>query len=79
MQYSYDGDPFLDTDFGPGDGSVDIMTSGDATGLVPQLISVDQYADFYGEGRGGRVLAGRIASAVHVRGADCAYAGYFAG
>lgn len=79
MQYSYDGDPFSDTDFGPGDGSVDIMTSGDATGTLPQLISVDQYADFYGEGRKGEVLAGRIASAVHVRGADCAFTGYFAG
>ena len=79
LQYSYDGDPFLDTDFGPGDGSVDIMTAGDATGTAPQFISVDQYADFYGEGRKGEVLAGRIATAVHVRGADCAFTGYFAG
>ncbi len=79
MQYSYDGDPGIDTEFGPGDGSVDIMTSGDATGTAPQLISVDQYADFYGEGRRGEVLAGRIASAVHVRGADCAFTGYYAG
>lgn len=78
LQYSYDGDPYFDTDFGPGDGSVDIMVSDDASGTSPQLISVDQYTDFYGEGVGGEVLAGRIASAVHVRGADCAYSGYYA-
>ncbi|MFN8111891.1 MAG: hypothetical protein U0R51_01695 [Solirubrobacterales bacterium] len=79
MQYAYDGDPYFDTDFGPGDGSVDIMTADDATGTAPQLKSVDQYTDFYGEGRGGEVLAGRIATAVHVHGADCAFSGYFAG
>lgn len=78
MQYSYAGTPYFTTDFGPGDGSVDI-TDYEATGTAPQFISEDQYTDFYGEGRGGEVLAGRIASAVHVRGADCAYAGYFAG
>ena len=79
MQYSYDGDPFFDTDFGPDDGSVDITTAEDATGTLPQFISEDQYTDFYGEGRGGKVLAGRIASGVHVRGADCVYSGYYAG
>lgn len=39
----------------------------------------DQYTDFYREGKGGKVLNGRVASGVHVDGADCVFAGIFAG
>lgn len=76
--YAYAGTPGSDVNFGPGDGPIDI-TSEDAGGTVPDFRSNDQYTDFYGEGRGGKVVAGRIASGVHVKGADCIFTGYFAG
>ena len=73
---AYNGDPYGETDFGPGDGKADI-TSEDATGTVPDFYSEDQYSDFWGEGKGGDTLQGRTAVGVHIRGVPCTFAGFF--
>jgi hypothetical protein len=78
LYYAYNGDPYYDVDFDPNDGKADI-SSDDASGTAPSFYAEDQYSDFYGEGKGGEVLAGRVAGGVHVRGADCVFTGYFAG
>jgi hypothetical protein len=74
--YSYDGD--VDMDLDRADGSQRI-TFEEATGTTPDFRSVDQYSDFHAEGRGGKVLAGRVASGVHIKGADCTFSGLFSG
>ena len=76
MYYAYDDG--VDTDFDPGDEPAD-FTSEDASGTSPDFMSVDQYTDFHGEGRGGEVLAGRVATGVHIEGADCTFSGFFSG
>ena len=73
---SYNGDPF-DADFDRSDGSLDI-TTGDATGTAPALEAADYY-EFTGEGKKGRPLNGRVATSVHLRGADCTFSGTFVG
>ena len=73
---AYNGDVYGEPDFGPEDGRADI-TSEDATGTVPDFYSEDQYSDFWGEGRGGDTLQGRVAEGVHIRGAACTFAGFF--
>jgi hypothetical protein len=73
---AYNGDPYGETDFGPGDGKADI-TSEDATGTVPDFYSEDQYSDFWGEGKGGNTLQGRTAVGVHIGDAACTFAGFF--
>ena len=78
LVYAYSGDPGSDVDFNPSDGPLDI-TSGDGSGTAPEFRSEDQYTDFFGEGKGGEVLNGRVASGVHAKGADCVFAGIFAG
>ncbi len=78
LAYAYNGDPGSDVDFNPSDGPLDITTS-DATGTAPDFKSEDQYTDFFGEGKGGKVLNGRVAGGVHAKGADCVFAGIFAG
>ena len=78
LAYAYDGDPGIDVNFNPSDGPLDIM-SDDGTGTAPDFTSEDQYSDFYGEGKRGKVLNGRIGSGVHVQGADCIFVGIFAG
>jgi hypothetical protein len=76
LYYAYDGDPFYDLDFDPSDGNADLATD-DATGTDPDFYAEDDYDDFYGEGGGGKVLAGRVAGGVHIRGADCTFSGIF--
>jgi hypothetical protein len=78
LYYAYAGDPFYDLDFDPGDGNADLTTD-DATGTDPAFYAEDDYDDFYGEGPGGRVLAGRVAEGVHIRDADCTFSGIFIG
>ena len=78
LAYAYSGNPDVDLDFSPADGPLDI-TSGDGSGTAPDFRSEDQYTDFYGKGKRGKVLNGRVASGVHVQGSDCVFAGIFAG
>ncbi len=78
LAYAYAGDPFTDLNFNPSDGPLDI-TDEDASGTAPDFTSEDQYTDFFGEGKRGKVLNGRVASGVHVQGSDCVFAGIFAG
>ncbi len=59
--------PYFDVNFNPSDGPLDI-TDYDGSGTSPDFKSEDQYTDFYGEGKGGKVLNGRVASGVHVEG-----------
>ena len=73
---AYDGDPYFDLDFGPGDGPADIATD-DAEGTMPDFYAEDDYDEFFGIGKGGRVTLGRIAGGVHIRGADCTFSGIF--
>lgn len=74
--YAYDEGS--DLNFDPSDGKID-FTSYDATGTDPDFISEDQYTDFWAEGKGGQALNGRVASGVHLKGADCTFAGIFVG
>ena len=78
LAYAYAGTPYFDVNFNPSDGPLDI-TDYDGDGTDPDFKSEDQYTDFFGEGKGGKVLNGRVASGVHIRGADCVFAGIFAG
>jgi hypothetical protein len=73
--YAYDEGSSLDFD----SGDKSDFASGDATGTDPDFISVDQYTDFWAEGKGGEGLNGRVASGVHIKGADCTFAGIFVG
>jgi hypothetical protein len=73
---SYNGDPF-DADFDRNDSAADITVS-EATGTDPALDAADFY-EFYGEGKAGAPLNGRIATSVHLRGADCTFSGTFVG
>lgn len=76
IYYAYDDG--IDLDFDPSDGKID-FTGYDAAGLGANYASEDDYTDFYGEGRGGRVLAGRVGTGVHIKGADCIFSGIFIG
>jgi hypothetical protein len=67
-----------DLDFDSGDPKVD-FTSYDATGATPDFAGWEYYNDFYAEGKGGAVLNGQLATGVHVKGADCTFAGIFLG
>jgi hypothetical protein len=73
---AYNGNVYGEPNFGPEDGRADI-TGEDATGTLPDFYSEDQYSDFWGEGRGGDTLQGRVAEGVHIRGAACTFAGFF--
>ncbi|MEO8091764.1 MAG: hypothetical protein ABI726_03515 [bacterium] len=79
IYYAYDGDPFFILDFDPGDGKIDISEGYDATGTAPSYAAEDDYADFVGEGKSGRILAGRVGTGVNIKGADCTFAGIFIG
>ena len=79
MYYAYDGDPFYLLDFDPADGKIDISDGYDATSPAPSYSAEDDYADFFGDGKGGHVLVGRLGTGVHVKGADCTFSGIFIG
>ena len=78
MYYAYNGDPFYLLDFDPDDGKIDI-SSDDAEGAAPDYYSEDDYSDFFGDGKGGEMLVGRLGTGVHIKGADCTFSGIFIG
>jgi hypothetical protein len=65
-----------DLDFDAGE-KID-LTLYDATPTDP-FTAYDSYQEFYGEGRGGRVSEGRVATGVNIDGADCTFSGIFTG
>ena len=66
----------FDTDFGPADGKIDVFDDFyEAHGTAPDFHADSYYEDFYGLGRGGKVLQARIGTAVHWRGGDCSFSG----
>lgn len=75
--YTYNGDPGYDLDFDKADGAVDIGE--DATGTTPDYKSYDDYAEFYGFGKGKTTLTGRLGSGIHIGNADCTFSGMFLG
>lgn len=79
LYFGDDGDLF-DADFDRADGKIDFVTlANDANGMSPQYVGEDQRQDFYAEGRGGKVTQGRVATGVHLKGADCTFSGIFTG
>ena len=47
------------------------------TGTAPAFKAYDYYAEAYAESKDGHVLIARVATGVHVRGADCTFSGLF--
>ena len=69
------GFPKFDDDYDLADGAIDFSHT-DATGTMPMIEEAEFY-EFYGEGMGGRVFKGHMATTVHHRGADCNFGGVF--
>ena len=67
------------TDFDEGDPAETLSSTYFASGTTPEFLANDYYQEFWGEARGGRPLDARVASGVHVGGADCTFSGIFAG
>jgi hypothetical protein len=79
LYWDSDVSPRLDSDFDTSDPKVEISPDYDASGTTPLFNAYDYYQEFYAEGRGGNVLNGRVATGVHIKGADCTFSGIFIG
>ncbi len=79
LVWDSDRSPSLDSSFGTGDPPLEISPDYDASGPDPLFYGYDYYQEFYGEGTGGTVLNGRVATGVHIKGADCTFSGMFIG
>jgi len=77
LAFLSDGGAF-DEHFDQGDPKLDI-TSEDASGAGQAYAGTDYNEDFYAEGKGGKVTQGRVATGVHLKGADCIFSGIFTG
>jgi hypothetical protein len=69
----------VDSDLDPSDGKLDIAPSYYGSGTAPDYSAYDYYQEFLGEGKGGEILNGRVATGVHLGGADCTFSGIFTG
>jgi hypothetical protein len=78
LVYANDSPGTYDLDFDEADPKINI-NSNDASGTMPEYYADDDYSDFFGDGKGGEVLAGRIGGGVHLPGSDCSFAGIFIG
>lgn len=69
-----------DTNLGPGDPKVDLFPAADdANGTALDFVADSYSNDFITLNKHGRLLQGRLASAVHARSADCTYSAMLTG
>ena len=79
VYYLTEADLF-DTDFDSNEPKVDLFPSfADASGTTPEYQADSFEQDLWAEGKGGKTLQGRVASGVHMKGADCVFSGIFVG